>query len=100
MSYLILGAGFLGGAVRGLTGFIKHQFAYKNVSFKLGYFLGTVVISGMIGFASAYAVQNVGFSLEGAFSPALSFIVGYAGGDFIENIYKILIKKSSLYSEK
>jgi len=99
MTYLILGAGFLGGVIRGLVGFIKHQFSYKNVPFKVEYFLGTVVISGMIGFASAYAVQSVGFSLEGTFSPALSFIVGYAGGDFIENIYKILIKKSSLYSD-
>jgi len=100
MNYLILSAGFLGGIVRGLTGYIKHQFAYKNVPFKLEYFLGTVFISGMIGFASVYAVQNIGFTLEGMFSPALSFIVGYAGGDFIENIYKIIIKKSSLYTEK
>jgi len=99
MSYLILSAGFLGGIVRGLTGFIKHQFAYKNVPFKLGYFLGTVFISGMIGFASVYAVKNIGFTLESMFTPALSFIVGYAGGDFIENIYKIIIKKSSLYSD-
>lgn len=95
----ILLSGFLGGVVRGLMGFIKHQFAYKNVPFKLGYFLGTVFVSGMIGFASVCAVKNIGFALEGAFSPALSFIVGYAGGDFIENIYKILIKKSSLYSD-
>ena len=46
------------------------------------------------------AMKEVGFTLEGVFSPALSFIVGYAGGDFIENIYKIIIKKSSLYQEK
>jgi len=32
------------------------------------------------------------------FSPALSFIVGYAGGDFLENIYKILTKKASFYN--
>ncbi len=99
MTYLILGAGFLGGAVRGLTGFIKHQFSYKNVPFKKEYFLGTVIISGIIGFLSASAMQNIGFSLEGAFTPALSFIIGYAGGDFIENIYKIIIKKSSLYPD-
>jgi len=34
------------------------------------------------------------------FTPALAFILGHAGGDFIENIYKIIIKKSSLYQEK
>ncbi|XOB42456.1 MAG: hypothetical protein ACKKMP_00115 [Candidatus Nealsonbacteria bacterium] len=98
MTYLILGAGFIGGAVRGLMGFVKHQFSYKNVPFKVGYFLGTVIISGIIGFLSTYAVKNIGFTLEGMFTPALSFIIGYAGGDFIENIYKIIIKKSSLYS--
>lgn len=100
MTYLILGAGFLGGVVRGLMGFIKHQFSYKNVPFRLSYFLGTAFISGIIGLLSVYAVKNIGFTLEGMFTPALSFIVGYAGGDFIENIYKILIKKSSLYLEK
>ncbi len=99
MSYLVLSAGFIGGAVRGLMGFTKHQFSYKNVPFKLGYFLTMTFISGVIGFLSAYAVQNIGFTLEGAFSPALGFIIGYAGGDFIENIYKIIIKKSSLYSQ-
>jgi len=31
----ILIAGFGSGVIRGLVGFIKHQFAYKNVSFNL-----------------------------------------------------------------
>ena len=69
----ILIAGFLGGVVRGLMGFIKHQFSYKNVSFNLPYFLGMSILSGIIGLSSAVAVKNVGFSLEGTFSPALSF---------------------------
>lgn len=93
----ILFASFLGGIVRGLVGFVKHQFSYKNVGFNLPYFLGMTFLSGIIGLLSAIAVENVGFVLEGVFSPSLGFIVGYAGGDFIENIYKIIIKKSSLY---
>jgi len=44
-------------------------------------------------------VNEVGFTFLGSFTPALGFIVGYAGGDFIENIYKIIIKKSSIYSD-
>jgi len=96
----ILIAGFGGGVMRGLMGFIKHQFAYKNVPFNLAYFLGMSFLSGVIGLLSAMAVKEVGFTLEGIFSPGLSFIVGYAGGDFIENVYKIIIKKSSLYQEK
>ena len=57
-------------------------------------------LSGITGLVSAMAIKEIGFTLEGVFSPALSFIIGYAGGDFIENIYKIIIKKSSIYSEK
>lgn len=90
----------MGGIVRGLVGFIKHQFAYKNVPFRLSYFLGMSFLSGITGLVSAMAIKEIGFTLEGVFSPALSFIVGYAGSDFIENIYKIIIKKSSIYSEK
>jgi len=29
-------------------------------------------------------------------SPAIAVIVGYAGGDFIENIFKIIIKQPNL----
>lgn len=97
---LIIIAGFGGGAVRGLVGFIKHQFAYKNVPFQITYFLTMMFVSGAIGLLSAMAVRGLGIkflSLE-SFTPALAFVVGYAGGDFLENIYKIIIKRSSLYS--
>ena len=100
MYLIILLAGFFGGIVRGLIGFLKHKFSYKNVAFDLLDFLGTIFIAGIIGLASAAAVKEVGFELERYFSPALSFIVGYAGGDFIENIYKLIIKKSTLYKEE
>jgi len=90
-------AAFGGGVLRGLIGFVKHQFSYKNVGFKLAYFLAMMFISGIIGLLTAVAVKEVGFTLLGSFTPALAFIIGYAGGDFLENIYKIIIKKSSLY---
>jgi len=96
----ILLAGFFGGVVRGLVGFFKHQFAYRHVPFNLGYFISMSVLSGLIGLSAALAVSSVGFKFEGLFTPALSFIIGYAGGDFIENIYKIIIKKSSLYPQE
>ena len=94
---LLLIAGFGGGVVRGLVGFIKYQFAYKNVKFSWPYFLGMTFVSGIIGLTSSMVIKEIGFTLMGTFTPALSFIIGYAGGDFIENIYKIIIKKSSLY---
>lgn len=102
MMYLsILIAGFGGGVVRGLVGFLKHQFSYKNVGFNLAYFSATSFISGIIGLLSALAVKETGINFlgVGGFTPALSFIIGYAGGDFLENIYKIIVKRSSLYTE-
>ncbi len=96
--FAILIAGFFGGVVRGLVGFVKHQMSYKNVQFDLKYFLGMSFISGVIGIMAALSVKEIGFSIENAFTPALSFIIGYAGGDFLENIYKIIVKKSPLGS--
>jgi len=100
MYLYILIAGFGGGVIRGLIGFIKHQFAYKNVKFNISYFLAMMFLSGTIGLLTAAAVKKTGINFLGLdrFSPALALIVGYAGGDFLENIYKIIIKKSSLYS--
>ncbi len=99
MYVLIFIAGFGGGALRGLVGFIKHQFAYKDVKFQLPYFLFMMFLSGVVGLLAAVAVKETGITFLGLdyLSPALAFIIGYAGGDFLENIYKIIVKKSSLY---
>lgn len=96
MYFSIFVAGFLGGVLRGLVGWVKHYFSYKNVEFKPIYFLGMMLVSGIVGMVTAIAIKELGFNLLGSFSPALAFVVGYAGGDFIENIYKIIIKRSSL----
>jgi len=96
MYFEILIAGFGGGIVRGLVGFVKHQYSYKNVGFNLPYFFGMAFVSGTIGVLCAMAVKEAGLTLFGTFTPALSFIVGYAGGDFLENVYKIVANKSSL----
>lgn len=94
----ILIAGFGGGVVRGLIGFIKHQYSYKNVGFNVSYFLGMSFLSGVVGVLCAASVNELGMTfISGTFTPAIAFIVGYAGGDFIENIYKIILKKPSLY---
>jgi hypothetical protein len=98
MNYFqILLAGFLGGVVRGLVGFIKHQYSYKNVPFDIKYFFLTSFLSGIIGVSVAGAISTAGFTNEFSFTPPIGFIVGYAGGDFVENIYKILIKKTDLF---
>ncbi len=97
--FVVFMAGFLGGAIRGAVGFIKHQFSYKNAPFRPKYFIGMMCLSGLIGLAVVAAVQNLGFAYQENFGWALALIIGYAGGDFIENIYKIIIQKSSLYPD-
>lgn len=103
MYYLsIFLAGFTGGAIRGLVGFIKHQYAYKNVKFSWSYFIFMISLAGFIGLAAAYVPQGIKMDFFGLsyLPPAMALILGYAGGDFIENIYKIITKKPSLYSFK
>ena len=86
--------------MRGLVGFVKHQFSYKNVGFDWKYFLGMSFISGVIGLMAAISIKEVGFTVDSAFTPALSFIIGYAGGDFLENIYKIIAGKGGFAKNK
>ena len=84
--------------VRGLVGFIKHQYSYKEVKFKLPYFISMMTLSGIVGLVAAFSIKELGVSILGteSLSPVMALIIGYAGGDFIENMYKIILKKSSL----
>ena len=84
----VLIAGFIGGAIRGIFGFIKHQYSYKNVGFKAPYFFLMVFLSGIVGLVASYLITG---------NAIFALIVGYAGGDFIENLFKIITKKESLY---
>ena len=62
MYLLILAAGFGGGVLRGLVGFIKHQYSYKNVKFELSYFLGMMFLSGVIGVITATVINELGIN--------------------------------------
>jgi len=75
--YLI--AGFAGGVVRGLSGFLKNLKKEKRPRFDWAYFGSTVFVSGLIGGAA-------GAFMEGNWKTA--FLAGYAGIDFLENSYK------------
>ena len=80
----ILFAGFVGGAVRGTVGFIKQQLSYKNTKFKTKKFFVIVILSGIVGLIIANVFKQ---------NAVFAFVVGYAGGDFLENIYKVVKKK-------
>ncbi len=80
-------AGFGGGLVRGIVGYIKHQYAYKYKKFHLPYFLWMVMLSAIVGLiVGIFADQDY----------RLSFVAGYAGGDFLEGLYKIVRQKSKI----
>lgn len=101
MSYLliILFAGFLGGTVRGLVGFIKHQQSYKDVPFRPLYFISMISLSGFIGLLAAWVTEDLGVTFLGLdqLSASVAFVLGYAGGDLVENLFKIIIRQPSLY---
>lgn len=73
-------AGFLGGIIRGLVGFVKNKTLEKANHFKPSYFVFTILISGIVGMAAG-ALADTEWQV--------SFLAGYAGTDFIENLYKI-----------
>jgi len=99
VNLLLAGAG--GGVVRGLMGLTKHRLSYKEVEFKPLYFFGTVGVSAFIGLTVTWAIVDSGLSLPftTTVNTAIAFIIGYAGGDFIENLYKILLKQPNLFKK-
>ena len=94
-------AGFFGGVLRGVVGIIKYTLSYKDIKMQWGYFGATALISGLIGLVSAWVVQELGVAFIGieTMSPAIALIVGYAGGDFLENIFKIITKNPILFGQ-
>lgn len=95
MELSLLIAGFAGGLVRGLVGYLKYHFNYKNVKFHWGYFSLMVVVSGVVGGAAGWAIQGV---ITGDVNVFYCFLAGYAGGDFLDNAYKTIFKKDSLFT--
>jgi len=91
--------GFLGGVIRGVVGLIKYIQSYKDVKFNPAYFGGTVMISGLIGLVAAWATHDLGISFLGleTLPLSLALIIGYAGGDFMENMFKIITKNPDVF---
>jgi ABC-type thiamin/hydroxymethylpyrimidine transport system permease subunit len=90
----IMIAGFGGGMVRGLVGFLKNQYSYKTSTFNLPYFLVMSFLSGIIGLLTSMAISRAELQGINSITPAIAFIVGYAGGDFLENIWKVIAGKA------
>lgn len=57
----------------------------------------TVGVSAVVGAGIVWAIKESGINFEGIqLNGAVAFILGYAGGDVLENLYKILVKKPLL----
>lgn len=78
-----IAVGILGGLVRALYGLLKAVNNDKLVH--KGYFIVTLVISGVIGGLLGY-VFNVDFRIAA--------LAGYVGTDVLENVFKGIMPKS------
>ena len=72
-------AGFVGGIARGLSSFLKKQRAGISGKFSYSYFFTTVFFSGILGGIAGALAES---------SWKTSFFAGYAGMDFLENLYQ------------
>ena len=66
---IYLFAGFIGGIIRGLVGFVKNKTIEKANHFKPSYFAITILISGIVGAAAGILVDT---------EWQVSFLAGYA----------------------
>ncbi len=79
-------AGFLGGLIRALVGITKYLTAAPSRKRKIrsDYLVLTLLSSGGLGLlAGVFIADDVKFAL----------LAGYAGTDFIENLFKIKMRK-------
>jgi hypothetical protein len=93
----IILAGFGGGAVRSVVGYYKSS-SFENPKFDIKNFVVMILLSGFIGLIAAVVTKELDLSilgLSGTFTPAVAFLVGYAGGDLLDNFYKIFLRKSA-----
>ncbi len=90
--------GFGGGLIRGLVVYIKYRNSYRNVPFRPLFFSLSVTLSAAVGFLSAWVAKDLGLNFIGItkFTPAIAFVIGFAGGDFIENLYRTISKQTVL----
>lgn len=79
-------AGFLGGVIRALVGIVKKvRSASKKKKVRRDYIILNVLAGGGMGLLVGLFISDVRFAL----------LAGYAGSDFLENLFKIKMRKES-----
>lgn len=58
-----------------------------------------MALSGAIGLTAAWVTEDLGITFLGmdTITPAVALVIGYAGGDLIENVFKILMDKPTIH---
>jgi hypothetical protein len=82
----VFAAGFLGGVIRGLVGISKviRASPSKKKKIRKDYMAVSLLTSGGLGLmVGVFIADDIRFAM----------LAGYAGTDFIENLYKIKMKK-------
>lgn len=80
--FIVLGAGFAGGLVRGLVGVLKALRMNRKISKR--YFATTLLLSALIGLiAGLFVESDIKFTI----------LAGYVGSDFIESLYKVRFRE-------
>ncbi|MBI4139762.1 hypothetical protein HY483_02250 [Candidatus Woesearchaeota archaeon] len=88
--FIYAGFGFLGGFTRAVIGLLKLYTPKKRGEVKPLYMLISLLGSGIIGIFAALVIST---------SFPLAILAGYAGTDFIENIYKLRIKGKAIQAK-
>ena len=95
MELVFIAMGLMGGVIRGLVGYTKYLTSYKGVKFNWLYFAITAGISGLVGGISGWIFN--GIMGENAMNQFYAFLAGYAGGDFLENSFRVIFKQPTMF---
>lgn len=92
-------AGLFGGILRGGMGLFKYTTSYKDIEIRPYYFTGMVLLTGIVGWISAWVVKDaLAIFMEVEYVPlSFALVAGYAGGDLIENLFKIAVGEPQLF---
>ena len=75
-------SGLIGGLIRAIVGITKDQtFTPEKFKMRWGYFLTSILVAVIVGVVSGIIVDGDDWRI--------SLLAGYAGTDFLENLYKL-----------
>lgn len=75
-------SGLIGGIIRAIVGITKDStFTPEKFKMRWGYFLTTLLVAAIVGVVSGIIVDGDDWRI--------SLLAGYAGTDFLENLYKL-----------